>query len=457
MEIRPFLTSYDPSDLPSASIDPLGFERGYLLLAEKMLPGLTNVANRPRYFSLLCLGASLAPDSGDLSPVKLKRNRENTILGLERLWTLGCVLASRKAGASYDPQAASGPVPATPPLELWGLRGITYSASKADELSQKNAPRTDGNYKLLLHQARYGVLGIYGVVADSLRLWDRTQAELTHDLGHRLAEVFKKETSFPTEIARTVLEDHSVMVTTLASWGARAHLDGTIGVNEAECFHEALHSNSVRSRMAVLLESHPFKDRDDELSRLRRIRSSIESASPDQDLAETIDMILAYENFYGLALLGFERLLWLCRTLPGGGASLNDVKKDSVLIGLRNQISTAVKKMFYSLEQGETEHFRRDIGRLDDAMQFARKLSESVSDSVEMVFTLMARHTDVQHGKFDQGRRKSPWVELASDHIALTMGRVGGLNREAISPDQIARHPYRLGAADALIRAARKQ
>jgi putative ATP-dependent endonuclease of the OLD family len=51
-----FLTAYDPSDLPGASIDPLGFERGYLFLADKILPGLTNVAARPRYFGVLCAG-----------------------------------------------------------------------------------------------------------------------------------------------------------------------------------------------------------------------------------------------------------------------------------------------------------------------------------------------------------------------------------------------------------------
>lgn len=39
-----FLTAYDPSDLPGGSLDPLGFERGYLCLADKILPGLTNVA-----------------------------------------------------------------------------------------------------------------------------------------------------------------------------------------------------------------------------------------------------------------------------------------------------------------------------------------------------------------------------------------------------------------------------
>ena len=62
MQIQAFLTAYDPVDLPGTSIDPLGFERRYLFLADKILPGLTNVANRPRYFSALCAGAYLAGD-----------------------------------------------------------------------------------------------------------------------------------------------------------------------------------------------------------------------------------------------------------------------------------------------------------------------------------------------------------------------------------------------------------
>ena len=60
-----FLTAYDPSDLPGTSIDPLGFERGYLFLADKILPGLTNVAAHPRYFALLCAGIHLSDNTVD--------------------------------------------------------------------------------------------------------------------------------------------------------------------------------------------------------------------------------------------------------------------------------------------------------------------------------------------------------------------------------------------------------
>ena len=57
-----FLTAYRPSDLAGTSLDPLGFERGYLFLADRILPGLTNVANRPRYFGMMSAALELATD-----------------------------------------------------------------------------------------------------------------------------------------------------------------------------------------------------------------------------------------------------------------------------------------------------------------------------------------------------------------------------------------------------------
>ena len=57
-----FLTADDPSHLPGMSIDPFGFERSYIFLAYKILPGLTNVASPPRYFALLCAGIQLSGD-----------------------------------------------------------------------------------------------------------------------------------------------------------------------------------------------------------------------------------------------------------------------------------------------------------------------------------------------------------------------------------------------------------
>src|SRR6266700_1909286 len=110
--IETFLTAYDPSDLPGTSVDPLGFERGYLFLADKILPGLTNVASRPRYFALICTGVHLGGDPTDATPRELIHRRQETILRLERFWALANVLA-RPNGSG-------------------GVRGVTYAKAWAE-------------------------------------------------------------------------------------------------------------------------------------------------------------------------------------------------------------------------------------------------------------------------------------------------------------------------------------
>src|SRR5438105_4483313 len=113
-----FLTAFDPSDLPGSSIDPLGFDRGYMFLADKILPGLTNVANRPRYLGMLCAGIELAEvDDGD-PPKKLYNERRETVLRLERLWALANVMA------------ADGSRPAS------GIRGIRYVSEELNRLQR---------------------------------------------------------------------------------------------------------------------------------------------------------------------------------------------------------------------------------------------------------------------------------------------------------------------------------
>ena len=165
------LTAYDPSDLPGGSIDPLGFERGYLFLADKILPGLTNVANRPRYFGLLCAGVKLADVSTTSSPRQAYQDRMQSILRLERLWALANVLARDEVGNDQLPTS--------------GLRGVSYAERKAESISNGRSARTTGEFKLLSRQVTYGAVGIYGAVAQGMHFWDRKTLLPTPDLGDR--------------------------------------------------------------------------------------------------------------------------------------------------------------------------------------------------------------------------------------------------------------------------------
>jgi len=433
-----FLTAYDPSDLPGGSVDPLGFERGYLFLADKILPGLTNVAGRPRYFALLCAGIFLNQDDEALPPRELIKRRQDTLLRLERFWALANVLA-----------ADSG--------DSGGVRGVTYARSKVEEITRSGFARVDARYPLLSRQVQYGAIGMYGSVADGMRYLNRETFTLTADLGEVAAEAFLDETEFPPSLKAAVLEDKDVSVSTLRTWGERSHVEAEVGPKESKCLHDALHSNPTRSRMAALLKRHPFKNGESELDRLGRIQRVVDSEAESQDLSEALRCILAYEECYRLALLGLERLLWLCRRPEyAATVSLGDLQADPVIKLVSSDLPAAVGRLLQSLDQGGTEPFRRDLDRLQDVRLFLELAAAKADDSRDFILEVMKRHTDVQRGKFDRGRRKMPWLEVNEGKVCLTMTRAGGLHFEASKPDDLAPHPYRLRAADAMIAASAK-
>ena len=190
LEHSVFLTAYDPSDLPGRSVDPMGFERGYVFLADKILPGLTNAGSRPRYFSMMCAGSYLAQTDATELPKSQYRKRLDHLLRLERFWALANVLASQ----SDDNE----------PRKLAGLRGVQDATNRAKWLIAKGQNETNGDFKMLARQVPYGAIGIYGSVADGMRLLDRKTLMLTPDLGERLAEAFIHETSLPTSLKKAV-------------------------------------------------------------------------------------------------------------------------------------------------------------------------------------------------------------------------------------------------------------
>src|SRR6476620_5916691 len=90
--VQIFWTPYDPLDLASGSLDPLGFTRGYLALADCFLPSFTTVTTVPRYTSMLCAALAMAQklrpqDAGALSS-RLRQERLKIIKSYERAWGL---------------------------------------------------------------------------------------------------------------------------------------------------------------------------------------------------------------------------------------------------------------------------------------------------------------------------------------------------------------------------------
>jgi hypothetical protein len=434
--LAPFLSAYDPSDLPGGSIDPLGFERGYLFLADKILPGLTNAAGRPRYLSVVCAGAFLAPPTMGNERDNI-RVRAECVLRLERFWAAANVLASER---NHN-------------LSVSGIRGVTFAQNYVTRLSGQNARSTDATFKMLADQERYGVIGIYANVAGYIRLMDRAAMVPTRDLGERLGEAFVRETGMPAKLRSIIRDgDGGIGVDSLRDWGCAAHIAAPIGPIEGECIGEAFLRDPVRSRFAGLLrKALPLGDNEPELNRLRRMANAAARDLHNADLKEAIDAILIFEQCYRLALLGFERVLWLCKV--EGAVTTKRVTQDPVVNQCRQAISDVARKLQTVLSKPSTEIFRRNLDRLKDVQEFFEKAAANATTCQGFIDAILDRHTDVQNGKFDRGRRKLPWIERKEGRYELTLSKVGDVSGEPKNIDDIRPHEYRLAAADRFIAA----
>lgn len=438
-----FLTAYDPSDLPGGSIDPMGFDRGYMFLADCILPGMSNVASRPRYFSALCAGISLAEGEPDATFRHQRERRRDCALRFERLWAMANALASRREELSAS-----------------GIRGITYVNAEMERLERNGTSAASAKYKLLIRQQQYGMLGMYGAIAEGMRLIERRSLLLTPDAGLRLAEAFISETKLPPTVRKAMQaekENIEVDLDILADWGKRAHVETNPGGEEARLIREALHRDPLRSRMATVLAEHQFNksdgdDVDSEQKRLARIARSLSGKSEHADLHAAILTILAYERCYRISMLAFERILRLCRTCQSGVLKPTALLHDEVIKKAADALPHAVGDFKSAIDAIKNATPVMSLDRIEDVYQFLIGRLSAASDIAQFCQAVLSRHADIQHGKFNRGRRKMAWIEESGAGISLTMTRAGGRDFDVDTPEKITPHFYRLGSADAFIR-----
>lgn len=275
----------------------------------------------------------------------------------------------------------------------------------------------------------------------------------TRDLGERLGEAFLLETGIPAKLRNIVRDgDGEISLDALREWGRVAHISAPVGSVEGECLGEALVRDPVRTRVAALLKKvSPTGGDESELVRLRRIGKATANDPDNADLKEAIDAILIFEQCYRLALLGFERVLWLCKA--EGTATSARVTRDPIVNQCRDAIPESARMFGKALSDDSSDIFRRDLGRLKDVQEFLDKAAASATTCRGFVEAILDRHTNVQNGKFDRGRRKLPWIERKAGNYELTLSKVGDVSGEPKSIDDIRPHEYRLAAADRFIAA----
>ena len=454
--LQAFWTTYDPLDLASGSLDPLGFARGYLSLADRFLPSFTTVTTVPRYVSMLCAALRSVQthyrhESG-IASSKGRQERLSLVKSYERAWAIACGCVSRDPSIGQE--------------AIRGLRGIRYVNRRLDILSGREKYIQTGSYNLLSNQVRYGGIGIYSTFLEECHLASM-QSFTLRPLGEALAAAFPG----PDQGIPIHDEDARLSLDTLQEWGGRAHI-GAFTTQEGAILAEALrggeeadHPDNVRwaaLRMLAKLNSQPS---DDEGELLRRLAIELRSGRFDTlgvpspcltQISTTLQILEPFEQFYQGVLFLFERIRGAATDEIE--ASLTNLASVEPVMEAIRAIRKSAAELRNSLQAAsyvnpttavEVETVMRESGILalaDDVLRHP-------ADTSEVMRLVLRRHGQVQSGKFDKGLPKAAWTRLIDgDKVQLKAQRhrLPASQRPARWMD-VGRHPYRTRSALAFI------
>jgi len=455
---RVFWTAFDPLDVASGSIDPVGFLRGYLALVDRLLPGLTTVTDVPRYGSMICAAASAAaaeiPASDDLRGAKLRQRRLVLIKAYERAWALACGFAARddKIG----------------PVALEGVRGVRYVNRRLDALTPHTKYIRSSSFNLLSNQVRYGGIGIYSAFLDSCHLLNSADLSL-RPAGERLAAAFPPP---PPDLAAQH-EEAPLSIDALTRWGAKTH-PSAITPPEARRLAEGLEGggesdwdDEVRWSMLRLLA--PYAKGETSASETEVLRAVLTSLVSGEGVAKRVprncaDQIRAvltvvepYERLYQSVLFLFQAIQAAATDEPEAPfAQLAGADSIKAAVAASAKASRDLPVAL----KGATDLHGGSVRPIADALQgsgvtgLAGQLVLAASP-VSVLDIVLGRHEAVQSGKFDDGIRKASWIKRqASGKVRLSAQRFRlGVKGRRQKWWDVGRHPYRTSAAFAFIRA----
>ncbi len=456
-----FWTMYDPLDLASTSLDPLGFARGYLALADRFLPSFTTVTTIPRYVSMLCAAIKVARThlgfASDAASSSIRQERLGLVKSFERAWAVACGLASRD-------EAVGG-------VAIRGLRGIRSVNRRLDTLSQREKYIQTGSFNLLSNQVRYGGIGVYSTFLEQCHLASMQSLTL-RPLGEALADQFPG----PPLNLPVHNEDARLSLEALRQWGSLAHV-GTFTTGEGTVMAQALQggeeidfADRIRWASLRMLAKAKTKAVYDEGELLRNLAIELGHGTFDKlgfssicltQIAATLQILEPFEQFYQGLIFLFERIR--------GAASdefevtLSDLAKLEPI----REAAEAIRKSADELQRIlvtarevnpttviELEAVLRESGILSLADDV---LSTRPADPSEVMRLVLQRHGQVQSGKFDKGSPKAAWTRLTDgDKVQLKAQRhrLPASQRPAGWKD-VGRHPYRTGSALAFIQACK--
>jgi hypothetical protein len=456
-----FWSAYDPLDLASGSIDPLGFMAGYVALADRILPGFTTITTVPRYASMLCLALKLAREAvGDGDGQSVSSRRRQIIEKLktfERAWGLACGFAEEDS-----------PIGAR---ATEGLRGIRAVHRWRD--LNANKEKVTLSFALLSNQVRYGGIGAYSTFLESLHLADMG-ALMLRPLGEQLANAFPSPTAYGMNVLR---DDARLPVQGLREWGRQAHA-GMLSTAEAQILRRALQGSEeaefedhTRWTMLRLLRACESDDQPDEprllascLSILRQInlRDSDLTSRANARIRTALRVIEPYERLYQCVMFVFDRIRM--RASASGQVGLQLVMEEQPVVEACSQLRKAASGFPDEVEAASGDETGLGNSRTTLQKQGLIELAQTLGrtgDPIEVAEEILRRHLRVQEGKFDGGLPKGPWVRLepGPGHTARLTAQRFGLDASDARENwrAMVRHPYRTSGAKRFIRLCKVQ
>ena len=452
-DLRVFWSAYDPLDLASDSIDPLGFMAGYVSLADRILPGFTTITTIPRYASMLCLALKLARESvGTNENITVRRRLTIDKLKLvERAWALACGIAEED--------------PAIGTKATDGLRGIRAVHRWRDLNAGKE--KLTVQFELLSNQVRYGGIGAYSTFLETLHLADMSALTL-RPLGEQLAAEFPSPAGYELEVTRS---DTKLLAESLLDWGRDSHA-GMLTTPEAQILRRALQGGEeaefddvTRWTMLRLIRSCDPQQQLEESQLLATCLSSLKQNGPKNldpisRIRTALRVIEPYEQMYQCALFVFDRIR--VRAADSGKVSLQTVLDERAVLDATAQMRKAAVGFL-----AETEIASGEENSLGDAkpalqkvevVQFAKTVSNMHAPN-DIVQEVLRRHLRVQENKFDGGLPKGPWVRLEPESMARLTAQRFGLNASQVKNNwqETTRHPYRTFGAKRFIKLCKIQ
>ncbi len=453
---RLFWTAYDPLDLASGSIDVLGFQGGYVALANKLMPAFTTVTTSPRYVSMLCAAVRAAeaafPGTAD-STVRVRQTRMGAVKSYERAWALACGLAETED--SVGKKAVDG------------LRGIQYVRRRLSELSGREKAIRTSSFSLLANQVRYGGIGVYSTMLEDCHLASM-RAITPRPLGMRLAEAFPS----PDDNLPLWDEDRPLPLDGLRAWGGRCHL-GDFTREEGLCLANALRGgeeggwdDDVRWTTLRLLANYG-DDGGGEPALLGRLLDAIRSGESDRlkvpplclrQIEASLVLVRPYERLYQAVQFLFDAVRAAATDEPQ--VRLDSLAPAPSCVLACQGARKAAGDLLEVIEKAAAVHPQtalnlREVFVETGIVALAEAL-RGYSGEVDLLGLVLDRHRDVQEGKLDRGERKAVWVrrDPVSGSVRLTSQR-HQLPRSGRYDnwDQIPWHPYRTFGARRFVRA----